>query len=311
LKALITGVAGFGGRHLKHHLQTQGDEVVGFARAPNEGDASVYRWDLRNALPTEFEDSLPFDPPEAIYHLAAMSVPSDCGLTQPTDDAWEVNVVGVERIIDFARRYAPNARLVFVSSCYVYSSVVASTAVVSETSPTEPSSAYGKTKLAAENKVVEAAQRGEIDAVIARVFHHTGPGQSSRMMAPEWACKLSELERSNSSEPSIQVRNLSAYLDLSDVRDIVRAYRLLATHGKTGSAYNIGSGIDRSSGEILQSLCELAQLSPEVIETAPQMGQHPIADTTAIRTDTGWSPSIPLEATLVDTLDYWRAQQLG
>src|SRR5207302_5509734 len=113
--------------------------------------------------------------PEAIYHLAAISIPADCGQTQPTTLAHAVNVQGTKHVLALAASLKPVPRVLFVSSAYVYAPVDPNSPVVNERSPLAPPNAYGRTKLAAEELVQEAAKCG-LPAVIARAFNHTGPG---------------------------------------------------------------------------------------------------------------------------------------
>jgi GDP-4-dehydro-6-deoxy-D-mannose reductase len=123
------------------------------------------------------------------------------------------------------------------------------------------------------------------------------------MMLPEWAVQFAR----GGPEP-VRVRTLNAWIDLSDVRDVVRAYRLLAVAGERGAAYNVGSGQSRRSGEILELLRRTAGAQRAVVETRPGRKQDPIADITRLVRRTGWQPRVPLEQTVADTLAWWQAQ---
>lgn len=306
MRALITGVTGFVGTHLAEHLLAQGDEVAGCSdRGQWSADApaqlldrvSLFGWNLStDDEPSAWRGFAP----ECVYHLAALSVPEDCGYEQPTPAAWALNVEGTRRVLDAALRLPSPPRVIVASSSHVYAPIDAARDVVAETAPLGPRSAYGKTKLAAERLAAERAAEG-LDVVVARFFAHTGPRQAPRMMLPEWAEQLAR----GGAEP-LRVHTLDATVDLSDVRDGARAYRLLAQHGKRGQVYNLGSGVCRRSGDVLADLQRVAGTSREVVETRPGVKRGPIADLTRLREATGWQAEIPWEQTLRDTWGYWR-----
>jgi GDP-4-dehydro-6-deoxy-D-mannose reductase len=101
------------------------------------------------------------------------------------------------------------------------------------------------------------------------------------------------------------VHTLQATIDLSDVRDIVRGYRLLADSGRRGEIYNIGSGVPRTSAEVFDLLRAIANRDGEVVETHPGIKYDPIADSRKIQNHTNWRPEIPLEKTVADTYQWW------
>jgi GDP-4-dehydro-6-deoxy-D-mannose reductase len=162
---------------------------------------------------------------------------------------------------------------------------------------------YGQTKLAAEKEVRQAIAQYGVDAVIVRPFQHTGPRQNNRMMLAQWASQVA----ANNTSPLV-VHSLDAYIDLCDVRDVVQAYRLLAERGLCGEVYNLGSGIARRSGDVLETLLKIAQSSRSVIESKPGVKFDPIADTTHLKYATGWCTQTPLEVTIADILAWWRAR---
>ena len=131
-----------------------------------------------------------------------------------------------------------------------------------------------------------------------RAFQHSGPGQQPRLILPEWIRKLQQGSK-------VDVFNLQSYFDLSDVRDVVRAYLTLAEHGKTGAIYNVGSGKALCSGDLFDEICRhltIDQNNLTVNVQNPGERFSPIADVTRIMEATGWSPAIPLELTISDTI---------
>lgn len=326
MRALITGITGFVGGFLAEHLLAAGDEVLGCATAggwPREhaerrspaasvrNRIEVLRWDLGD--PAGLDESswarIADFAPTCIYHLAAISVPAFCGGEEPAPKALAVNVEGTNRVLELAAALSSRPRVLFTSTSHVYAHASAG-AIYNESAPLGPRRGYGKTKLAAEERVQAAIRQWPLDCVIARAFQHTGPRQEPEMMLPEWCQQLVAAD----SGP-VRVRSLNTWIDLTDVRDVVRAYRLLAERGEPGGTYNVGSGRPRRTGEIFELLVKLAGSPRKASELAAE-GERwdPIADAGRLTATTGWRPEIPLEKTVADTLEHWRqrsAPELG
>ncbi|HVW36681.1 MAG TPA: NAD(P)-dependent oxidoreductase [Pirellulales bacterium] len=318
MKALITGVTGFAGGFLAEHLLEMGDEVLGCSTGggwPPENPErrspalsvrkriEVLHWDLGAAsgLDPHARDRIAEFAPTCIYHLAAISVPGFCGADEPTAKALAVNVEGTSRVLELAASLSPRPRVLFTSTSHVYAPSKPGSRF-NEAVPLGPRRGYGKTKLAAEQRVAAACREGRLDCVIARAFQHTGPRQEPEMMLPEW-CQQLVLGDSG----PVRVRSLNTWIDLSDVRDVVRAYRLLVERGASGGIYNVGSGVPQRTGEIFQQLMTLAGSARPTSElSAAGEKWDPIADIGLLTGTTGWRPQIPLEKTLADTLEYWR-----
>ena len=312
-RSLITGISGFVGGFLAEHLLECGDEVLGTSPdgrwLPESSDLLVRNachpiaWDLArpDGLGADERAKIEDFAPEFVYHLAALSVQDDCGEGAPSERALAINVDGTEQVLQLAAQLPTRPRVLFVSTAHVYAPIDPDHPRVSEDAPLGPSRSYGKTKLAAEQAVRDAATRSGCDTVIARAFQHTGPRQVPRLMLPQWVRQVA----TDSNDP-IEVYTRDAWLDLCDVRDVVRAYRLLAEHGESGGIYNVGTGKSQRSGNILTQLLDIAGCNRPVVETRPGHGQEPIADNTRLIACTGWHPTIPLHQTISDTLTYWR-----
>lgn len=309
MRAFITGISGFAGSHLAEWLLAAGDVVAGSNRSgvwPAELADSTARfaqlvpWDVGQGREESVTEAVGRFRPDVIFHLAALSVPQDCGETEPAQRALDVNVAGTATVIELVRSLPHSPRLVFVSSGHVYGDAAPDDPVVSEETPADPRTAYAKTKLAAEWLVRHASERLGVDAVIARAFKHAGPRQGERLMLAEWARQFA------SGASPVRVRCLDSHLDVTDVRDVVRAYRLLAELGRPGMTYNVGSGRNRRTGDLFQQLRSLADPQRPFLETDPGFRQETIADIRRLVTATDWRPQVPLAQTLVDTLEYWR-----
>jgi GDP-4-dehydro-6-deoxy-D-mannose reductase len=312
-RSLITGISGFVGGFLAEHLHDCGDRVLGTSpdgqllpdssELLTQGPGRLVAWDL--SRPDGLDDvaraRIEDFAPEVIYHLAALSVQDDCGDGGPSERALAINVEGTRYVLELAAELPTRPRVLFVSTAKVYAPVDREHPRVCEDSPIGPSLSYGMTKLAAEKVVLNAVERSGCDALIARAFQHTGPRQVPRLMLPQWVHQVA----ANGNAP-IEVYTRDAWLDLCDVRDVVRAYRLLAEHGERGGVYNVGTGESFRSGDILEQLLEIAECDRAVIETRPGPRQEPIADPARLVACTGWQPTVPLRQTIADTLAYWR-----
>jgi len=311
-RALITGISGFVGGFLARHLLDQGDSVLGCSPDGSwengcpeflaDGVAMV-AWELGDpsGVPPNTQRRIAEFRPNCIYHLAALSVPGDCGAEEPTARAMEINVGGTRRVMQLARSLPePRPRVLAVGSSHVYAPVGRRNRRVDESAPLEPRRGYGRTKLAAEQEVREAVDQG-CDALVVRAFQHTGPRQSPRMMLPEWTRQFV----ASPVEP-VRIQTAEARIDLTDVRDVVRAYRLLVERGRRGEIYNVGSGVQRRTGDVLDILRNLADPDRPIEELHPGFKQDHVADITRLVETTAWQPEIPLEQTVADTLAYWR-----
>lgn len=318
MNALITGITGFAGGFLAEHLLASGDAVLGVSRRaawPNEASQNVRDTPLvvwspgDESQPTlaTFAAIRDFEP-QAIYHLAAMSVPQDCGLEAPTPAALAANVTATARVCELAAVVPSRPKVIFVSTSHVYAPATGENggppAPRVESAPLGPHRGYGQSKLAAEQVVLEYVRAGRIAATIARAFQHTGPRQSSRMMLPEWCEQIAA-----GGVGPIKVHNRDTDVDVSDVRDVVRAYRMLAERGQSGEIYNVGGGTARRTGDILQRLLDLTNCQRAIVETAPGRRYDPIADSSKLQRATGWTPHVALDQTLADTLAWWQARR--
>ncbi|MFI4877151.1 MAG: NAD-dependent epimerase/dehydratase family protein [Blastopirellula sp. JB062] len=298
MKALITGAAGFAGYHLVEHSLASGDEVMGIVRGSTSslmGSASLVHWDIRESIGGEAEDAVRDFQPDVIYHLAAISRPNLCGPDFPNDEAVQTNVDGTRRLLDLAASLEKRPKFVLISTSHVYGAVNQENPIVSETTIPAPSRGYGRSKLAAEQIALAQA---DVPVVIARAFNHTGPGQTPNYIVPEWCKRLA------ASFDVIEVVSLDVRFDLSDVRDIVRAYRLLAEKGADRQIYNVGSGQPTRTGDLMEMLCQLSRTRPEIHQRDPITRFEPIADTTAIRS-LGYVPQFSLQRSVADVWAEW------
>lgn len=297
MKALVTGAAGFVGRHLVRHLEASGDEITGVDRdgGPDLLDAAGFR-DLIHDLR-----------PDAIYHLGGYS---DVGGSWAVPhDTFRANAEGTLNVLQACVESGVQ-RVLVISSADVYGRVSLSELPLSEDSPLRPVSPYAASKIAADYLGLQAWLGYRLEVMRVRAFNHLGPGQTNRFLAPALAERiaLNELE----GREVVPVGNLTPKRDFTDVRDVVRAYRLLVEDGEPGEAYNVCTGSDHAVSELADRLVAMAA-RPMRLEEDPTL-QRPV-DVPVLRGDfkklhktTNWQPEIDLADTLRDILDEWRAR---
>jgi GDP-4-dehydro-6-deoxy-D-mannose reductase len=290
-RVLITGAAGFAGTHLTALLAQHDDEVV-----PFEGDVrdlEALRAAIAEARPT------------AIAHLAGVASVAEAWGAERT--VWDVNATGTFNLILATRDAAPGARVLIVSSAEVYGTVPAERQPIGEDEPVAPRSPYGLSKAAAEI----VAMQSLLDVTVARPFNHIGPGQDTRFAIPSFCAQIAAIERGEQ-PPRIEVGNLSALRDLSDVRDVVSAYRLLLQPAGPNGPFNVASGEARVIGTVLDRLLALARvpISIAVDESRLRPSDIPLlrGDSSRLRAALAWAPAHDLDRTLQDTLEYYRAK---
>lgn len=290
MRAYLTGGKGFVGHHLERHLVDCGDEVTVTDREVDVCDFA------------QVAASLEESQPNVIYHLAGLAhVGESWG--NPTQ-LLSVNVVGTGVVLAAARQVVPEATVVVVSSAEVYGKVQSADLPLTEQSKLAPASPYAASKAAAEFVAVQAAHGYAQRVIVVRPFNHIGPGQSRQFAVSAFAGRIAEAQRRGLA--SLKVGNLSSRRDFTDVRDVVAAYRLVATNGESGEIYNVCSGRDVAMQEVVEQLLALAGTSV-ALEVDPDLLRPvdvPVLRGSAARLSaaTSWAPTIPLEQTLRDVL---------
>ncbi|HEY4928864.1 MAG TPA: GDP-mannose 4,6-dehydratase [Acidimicrobiales bacterium] len=296
MRSLITGGRGFVGTWLADHLRSSGDDVV-------QIDQEVEITDPAALLAAVKEAS-----PDAIYHLAALT-----HVGQSWDEplrVLEVNVLGTGALLAAARECGSDPTVLVTSSAEVYGAVTDPLQLpLTEQSPTAPLSPYAASKLAAEALCGQAWLGHGQRVVVVRPFNHIGPGQSPNFAVSALSKRIVDAERSGATE--IPVGNLTARRDFTDVRDVVRSYRLLIESGASGGVYNVCSGRDVAIQEIADRLLAQAGSSVRLVPDPSLMRpvEVPVlrGDPTRLMQATGWAPEITLDQTLSDVLAHWRA----
>lgn len=297
MRALITGAGGFVGGHLRHHLVSSGDEVTGVDRECDVTDIDAVRAVVSDVRP------------DVVYHLAAMTHVGDSWTNAV--EFTRVNVLGTKNVLDATYDVAPDAKVVFVSSSEIYGVVSEDVLPLDEKFRTAPANPYSASKLEAELLAKEASRTRGQRVIIARPFNHVGPGQADHFVVPALVSRL--FAALHAGQHEISVGDLSTRRDFSDVRDVVRAYRLLSEFGQSPEAYNVCSGHDTSILEVATFLQR--EIAPDVTFALDERQLRPVeipvmrGSFNKLHETTGWEPSITLETSLRDVIAEHRSKK--
>ena len=243
--------------------------------------------------------------PEVIYHLAALSHVGR-SWEKPSETVID-NVAGAVNVLEAIRHASPGARVVWVSSCEVYGAP--ERLPVDESSALQPANPYAVSKSAGDLLAGVYADAHGLDIVRARPFNHAGPGQLPIFIVSSLARQAAEARLSGARMLRIVTGNPDTRRDFADVRDVVRAYRLLAADAEPG-VYNVSSGRSISAAEQVSLVRELlAPIEVEHVVDPARVRVHEVMDLRGandrIAAATGWRPEIPFRQTMLDTIDWW------
>jgi GDP-4-dehydro-6-deoxy-D-mannose reductase len=304
MKALVTGAAGFCGWHLVSHLLHAGYNVSGLdCINVAHPDVTIHEVDIQDAAGVQA--LLEMVRPDMVFHLAALTNPR---LDYP--ELHRANAVGTLILLNAVHRVCPAATVVVTSSSAVYGRGQGGSLPIDEDEPLRPINPYAASKVAQEMVAYQQFAAHGLHVIRTRAFNLTGPGESASFVTAAFARQIAGIETGRL-DPILQVGNLDAVRDFTDVRDAVRAYRLLAEQGEPGAVYNVCSGQGTKIRQLLDDLLALARFPGIVVQPDPgrlQPADVPIqiGDATRLREATSWLPEIPFRQTVQDVLDHWR-----
>ncbi len=310
---LVTGAAGFAGRHLCRLLRGHGHRVIAMRGPGSRSDPieGAHQEILQDLLDLEgLAKVLDSVKPDSLYHLAAIANVGGSWAAQKRTH--ETNYMGTFHLLESIRIAGLKPRIALVGSAAAYGIARPPDRPITESAPLRPKDPYGASKAAAEFLGLQFHLSHGLHVVLLRPFNHTGPGQSPGFVCADFSRQIAAIEL-GLKKPTIRVGNLEAMRDFTDVRDTVEAYRLAAEKCEAGIPYNIATGQAWSISQVLERLCELAKVPVEV-EVDPALFRpidNPLmlGDASKLRKETGWQPTKDfMRETLAELLEDWRAR---
>lgn len=309
VRMLITGATGFAGRHLSSYCLAQGHEVHALVRPGREGavvpGVTAHAAALRDGpgVAAVLRDL----GPDGVVHLAGASSVGR-SFAEPVA-TWDVNLGGTLTLLEAARATGVTGRVLVVTSGEIYGVVPVAELPVTERTPLNPVSPYGASKAAADLAAAQYRAAYGLAAVRLRAFNHVGPGQDPRFVLPNVARQIARAER-DGVPVEVTVGNVETRRDFMDVRDMVRAQLLLLEGGDPDAVYLACTGRSVAVRELIEGLAALARVPVTFRSDAGlrREGEQPdlYGSPERLRADTGWTPEIPMQTTLADTLEWWR-----
>ncbi len=306
MRVLVTGMAGFAGRYLARELlQSTTWTLTGIARNPPAAEPNPrVSWRALNLLDAaRLTDVIREVQPQIVIHLAAQShVPT------AWERPWETYEHNIHSLLNLflgviASKLTP--RMLVVSSNEVYGAPQPGDLPLRETQVMRPNNPYAVSKAAQDLMAMQFYYSHQLPVTVARPFNHVGPGQDEKFVVPRFARMVAEIE-ARRSPPVMQLGNMTAQRDFTDVRDVARAYLALLQHPTTGGVYNVCSGAPHSIQNVLDTLLAHAGLKVEQQSDPAKFRQvdTPVSygDASLLRGMTGWQPAISFEDTLKDML---------
>ena len=308
MKLIVTGAPGFVGRHMAAEVLRAGHEVI--LTGVVEGAVDVWGYGSRHVVKMDISDEIECNKvvalhdPDAVIHLA--------GIAQTTGQSIEllnlVNVKGAENVVrslaNLPAKVGLDPRIfLFVSSAFVYGEGLHDgTYFFKESSELKPRGLYGASKLAGEI-AVNKYQSSRMLVYVARPFNHIGPGQEETFVVPALAARI----RKASDGGTIETGNLNSSRDFTDVRDVVRAYRLIIEKRPQDCTFVIGSARSVTVQSVFDFLVRcsgksLRQTVSEHLKRSEGTAAF-IADIASIKNALGWLPEISIEQSIRDVWD--------
>jgi GDP-4-dehydro-6-deoxy-D-mannose reductase len=311
---LVFGATGFAGRYLVDELLRRGCEVVGAARRLDAAEAphpialdriAMHPCDVTD--PEQVRAVLDETRPDAAVLLSGMASPPLAN--RDPRQAYAVHAMGAVNVLEAVAAAPRRIRVLVVTSSEAYGSSGIHGSPLDEDAALRPTTIYAASKAAADLAAGAFASARGVDVIRVRPFNHTGPGQRQDFVCPDFAVQVAAIAAGRRA-PVIEVGNLEVSRDFLDVRDVVRGYADALEHGRTGEIYNLCSGHGITIRSVLDDLCALAGIRPEV-RVVPE--RHRPAEVPAYwgsgaraAATLRWVPTTPWRLTLADLLDWSR-----
>lgn len=311
MKALVIGGGGFVGPYLVKHLTNDLGYEVTVTKTVKEtlvmDNAVVKNLDILDI--DQIKVLLEEEKADYLFHLAAQSSVA-YSWKNPTLTV-DVNIKGCINLLEAIRQVDKKPRVLLIGSGEEYGHIKKDECPIIEDNVIRPGNIYAATKSCQNMLGKIYSDAYNLDIMMVRAFNHIGPNQTPMFVVADFCKQVADIEK-GIQEPVINVGNLSAKRDFTDVRDVVKAYAKLVAGGKRGETYNVGTGHAVAIEDILKAIIAMSDKNIEV--KVDQAKLRPVdvpiiePDISKIKKEVGWLPVIPLEQTLKETLEHWRKE---
>ena len=308
MKSLIIGIRSLSGIYMAQYLRSRGYAVVG-TRLPGEGD----RQDEANV---EVLNLLDFDSIVTVIEKHRPEYIFNFGIQSSVDYAWkhpgetvEINVNGTLNLFEAIRKTNMNPVVILVGAGEEYGRVDFRNLPAHEDIALAPGNIYAAT-MACQSMMAQIYHKAYgLQLVVARTFNIIGPGQSEHFAISNF-CKQAVHMELGLAEPVFKIGNPNIRRDFTDIRDVVRAYWMLAQKGTAGEIYNVGSGNAVSIHQVLDCIRKQLPFSTKLVvereRIRPVDTPMIVGNIEKLQRDVNWSAEISLEQTVCDMLYHWR-----
>ncbi len=314
MKILITGIAGFAGKHLTSYLAGEGKhKIIGIDLSlkdfnPDNHGQKIELEELDLTDRQKVFHIIKKFKPHQVYHLAAQSSVS-YSWGNPVE-TFRINVFGGINILEGLKAFCPRCRVLMVCTAEEYGETEGEDKAINENFKIYPQNPYAISKSALDFFTSVYYKAYQLPVFISRSFNHIGPGQSERFVASDFARQVALIEK-GSQDPVIMVGNIECFRDFLDVRDAVRAYNYIINKGSEGQVYNVCSGEKRKISDLLDILISLSKRRDVKVKVDRSKFRAIdvkiiYGDNSKLKAHTGWTPQYSVEESLRDTLNYWK-----
>ncbi|MDI6738496.1 MAG: GDP-mannose 4,6-dehydratase [Nanoarchaeota archaeon] len=312
MKAFITGAGGFMGPHLAKYLHEKGDTVYSTYYEPISDINELKKLGIAKELDVrdtnKFRKMLKEFQPDVVYHLAAQSYPNVSW--EKPNYTIQANVEGTINLFESLKELNLNPVVIVACSSAEYGFVKPEEVPINEAHSLLPLHPYGVSKVAEDLLTYQYFKNFGMKGIRVRIFNTTGPGKVNDVCSD--FTKQAVMIEKGLQKPVFKVGNINTRRALTDVRDIIRAFRLLAEKGKAGEVYNASGEKAYLIKDILDEIIKITgikvkiKIDPKLIRTTDE----PIifGDSTKLKNETGWRQEIPIEKTIKDMIEFWRAK---
>ncbi|MGE4320074.1 MAG: GDP-mannose 4,6-dehydratase [Acholeplasmataceae bacterium] len=313
MKVLIIGGSGFVGYYMYNQLNRKNNYIIAVTKLQNEKlnyqpdmvfDLNILNIEMIEKVLSEFQ-------PNLIFHLAAQSSVS-ISWSRPAL-TFDINVIGTINLLESIRKTNLSTRIILIGSSEEYGNINQNDLPIVESTIPQPLNIYGISKYS-QNMIAKLyVEAYNLDIVMTRSFNHIGPMQLSNFVIPSFCKQIASLEMDKNST-KLYVGNLNVRRDFTDVRDVVKAYELIAIKGIKGETYNVCSGKSYLLKDLLEFLVSKSSKNIEVIIDPNKYRPIDVYDyfgSSVLLEQLGWSTEYTIQETLLDTLNYWRLKELG